>query len=145
MSDDAQLRTLVANVAAAYFSNAHVNVSEIPNVVAQIAMSLAAIGDEPATPSAVDEPPKAATPAQVRKSIQHETLISFEDGRGYKTLKRHLATRGLTPELYRAKWGLPATYPMTSPAYSEQRSSMAKSLGLGQLRKAKSRTRKAKA
>ncbi len=67
----------------------------------------------------------------MRKSITPETLISFEDGRPYKTLKRHLAGRGLTPEQYRQKWGLPADYPMVSPNYSAARSQMAKSLGLG--------------
>ena len=80
-----------------------------------------------------------ATPAQIRKSITPEALISFEDGKPYKTLKRHLTTHGMTVAEYKAKWGLPNDYPTTAPAYSEARSAMAKALGLGQGgRKAKS-------
>jgi predicted transcriptional regulator len=73
--------------------------------------------------------------SQVKKSITPDSLISFEDGKPYKTLRRHLATRGLTPEQYRDKWGLPADYPMVSPNYSAARSAMAKHSGLGQLRR----------
>src|SRR5207244_12106880 len=82
-----------------------------------------------------DEETKKLTPGQVRKSITAEALISFEDGRGYKTLRRHLASRGLSPEQYREKWGLPASYPMVAPDYSAARSQMAKDLGLGQMRR----------
>jgi predicted transcriptional regulator len=85
-----------------------------------------------------------ATPAQIRKSITRDALISFEDGKPYKTLKRHLTTFGLTIEQYRAKWGLPADYPTVAPSYSEARSAMAKALGLGQGgRKPKERGKKA--
>jgi predicted transcriptional regulator len=59
-------------------------------------------------------------------------LISFEDGRPYRTLKRHLSTRGLTPAAYKAKWGLPGDYPTTAPSYAQMRSRMAKAIGLGQ-------------
>ena len=71
------------------------------------------------------------TPAQGRRSIQGEHLISFEDGRPYKALKRHLTSLGMTPEEYRAKWSLPADYPMVSPEYSRKRSELARSMGLG--------------
>ena len=131
-----KLRELVAEVAAAYFSNSHVSVGEIPSVVTQIAASLSAVGEEPSEEQGEAEPAAAAqpklTPAQVRKSITNDGLISFEDGRGYKTLKRHLSVRGLTPVAYREKWGLPRDYPMVAPAYSAKRSALAKSLGLGQ-------------
>jgi predicted transcriptional regulator len=131
-----KLRELVAEVAAAYFSNSHVSVGEIPSVVTQIAASLSAVGEEPAEEQGEAEPAAAAqpklTPAQVRKSITNDGLISFEDGRGYKTLKRHLSVRGLTPAAYREKWGLPRDYPMVAPSYSAKRSALAKSLGLGQ-------------
>ena len=70
-------------------------------------------------------------PAQIRRSIPHEALVSFEDGKPYKTPRRHLTLRGLTPEAYRAKWGLPADDPMTAQVYSEQRSALARSFGLG--------------
>ena len=71
---------------------------------------------------------------KIRKSIKPDALISFEDGKAYKTLKRHLSRRGLTVEAYKAKWGLPSDYPMTAASYSATRSAMAKSLGLGSLR-----------
>ena len=134
-----KLRELVAEVAAAYFSNSHVGVSEIPNVVSQIASSLSAVGDggdshDPSNPTGA--PPEAVpmqlTPAQMRKSIKDHGLVSFEDGRTYKTLKRHLAVRGLTPAEYREKWGLARDYPMVAPSYSAKRSALAKSFGLGQ-------------
>lgn len=75
------------------------------------------------------------TAAEIRKSITPDHLISFEDGKRYKTLRRHLTLRGLTPEQYRTKHGLPADYPMTSATYSAQRSELARALGLGQQRR----------
>ena len=127
------LRALVAKVAESYFANVHVPASEIPGVIAQIATSLAGVGQGGGveTEQLGSDQPKL-TRAQIRKSITHDALVSFEDGKSYKTLRRHLATRGLTPADYRAKWGLPADYPMVAPAYSEARSQLAKSLGLGQ-------------
>ena len=130
MSEDIDLRKLVADVAAAYFSNSHVTPTEIPTVINHIAGSLSSVG-APAQ-EAPEEPAAASlTPAQIRKSITRDAIISFEDNKPYKTLRRHLAVRGLTPEQYREKWGLPKDYPMVAPSYSEARSSMAKALGLG--------------
>ena len=147
---DGALRQLVAQVAAAYFSNSHVNPSEIPHVVGQIATSLGGIGNgaAPEGAEAGAAAPKL-TRAQIRKSISPDALISFEDNKPYKTLRRHLATRGLTPDQYREKWGLPADYPMVAPSYSAARSQLAKSLGLGQRgqqarRKGQGRGRKAR-
>ena len=77
------------------------------------------------------EPIQQPTAAQIKKSIQQDGLTSFIDGKSYKTLKRHLTSNGLTPETYRERYGLPADYPMTAPAYSAARSALAKSLGLG--------------
>lgn len=71
-------------------------------------------------------------------------LICFEDGKSYKTLKRHLSIRGLTPADYRAKWGLPSDYPMVAPSYSVSRSQMAKSIGLGRKAAAPTKARRAK-
>jgi predicted transcriptional regulator len=71
------------------------------------------------------------TPAQIRKSIRPDVLVSFEDGKPYRTLKRHLTRFGLTPDSYRAKWGLPPDYPMTAPSYSETRRALAVERGLG--------------
>lgn len=73
--------------------------------------------------------------AQIRKSVTHDHIVSFEDGRPYKTLRRHLTLRGLSPEAYREKWGLPRDYPMTAASYSAQRSELARALGLGQQRR----------
>ena len=134
MSEDSiNLRDLVAEVAAAYFSNTHVNAHDIPQVIAQIATSLAAVGAAQDGGSSASEAPDQAkaTPAQIRKSVTADALISFEDGKSYKTLKRHLTLRGLTPAEYRERWGLPRDYPMTAPSYSARRSELARSLGLG--------------
>lgn len=131
MSDSIELQKIVGQVAAAYFGNSHVSPAEIPAVINQIANSLAVVG-APAIEAPVETPEQAKlTPAQIRKSITPAALISFEDNKGYKTLRRHLATRGLTPDEYRAKWGLPKDYPMVAPSYSEARSKLAKALGLG--------------
>jgi predicted transcriptional regulator len=133
------LRDLVAEVAAAYFGNSHVAVAEIGTVVEQIARSLGAVGGGSlATATTEEDAPTTLrlTSAQIRRSITPEALISFEDGNSYKTLRRHLAVKGLTPEQYREKWGLPKDYPMVSAAYSAARSQMAKDLGLGNRRAA---------
>ncbi|WP_246691714.1 MucR family transcriptional regulator [Methylobacterium sp. WL12] len=94
--------------------------------------ALAGLGNEAAAEPAGPEKP---TTAQIRKSVTPDALISFEDGKSYKTLKRHLTLRGLTPEGYRAKYGLASDYPMTTANYSAQRSALAHALGLGQQRR----------
>ncbi|MFI4973054.1 MAG: MucR family transcriptional regulator [Caulobacterales bacterium] len=130
---DEKLFDLVAHVAAAYFSNSHVGVEDIPAVINQIAVSLSGVGAAAAEAEVAQEPERVKlTSAQVRRSITQEALISFEDGQRYKTLKRHLSTRGLTPGQYVEKWGLPKNYPMVAPAYSERRSQLARAAGLGQ-------------
>src|SRR5437868_484748 len=101
--DNNHLQDLVAEVAAAYFSNTHVRVEEIPQVISQIAASLSTVGASSAVmqaeqvPDPAEQEPatKRLTPAQVRKSVTPDALISFEDGKGYKTLRRHLSTKGL--------------------------------------------------
>jgi predicted transcriptional regulator len=129
---DQALRGLVAEVAAAYFSGSHVSPSDIPGVIAQIAASLGNVSDGAALADAEPTSEPKLTRAQIRKSITPDALISFEDGKAYKTLRRHLSVKGLTPDQYRAKWGLPSDYPVTAPSYSAARSALAKSLGLGQ-------------
>ena len=117
---------------SAFVSNNNVPVSELPALIASVHAALAGLGKEaPAEPAGPEKP----TPAQIRKSISPDALISFEDGKSYKTLRRHLTMRGLTAEGYRAKYGLPADYPMTSASYSAQRSALAHSFGLGQMRR----------
>jgi predicted transcriptional regulator len=122
---------LAADIVSAYVSNNSLPPSELPALIATIHAALAGLTEASAIGSTVEK----VTPAQIRKSIAPDALISFEDGKSYKTLRRHLTIRGLTPEAYRAKWGLPLDYPMTAVGYSAQRSELAKSLGLGQQRK----------
>lgn len=104
---------------------------DVPDALTKIAAGLRAAAEEkPPEPIAV--PAVAAVPAvPIKKSITPDYLVSLEDGRRYKSLKRHLSGRGLTPEGYRAKYGLPADYPMVSPNYAKQRSELAKTMGLG--------------
>ncbi len=128
MAEDTDVLVFTADVVSAYVSNNKIGKAELVDLIASVHKALSSV-DEPA-PEAAPEPIKL-TPAQIRKSITNDSLISFEDGRPYKTLKRHLSTHGLTIEQYRAKWGLPKDYPSTAPAYSAARSEMAKSLGLG--------------
>lgn len=132
MSDKIELQKIVGEVAAAYLSNCPVAPSEIPAVISNIAASITAVGSAPAVEAPAEAPQHpTATAAQIRKSIGHDRLISFEDGKGYKTLRRHLAVKGLTPEEYRSKWGLPKDYPMVAPSYRETRSNLAKAAGFG--------------
>lgn len=123
---------LTVGLVSAYVANNPVPFAELATLIATTHAALSGLGNAgaPAAP-----PSEKLTPARIRKSITHEALISFEDGKPYKTLKRHLTRLGLTPEAYREKWGLPADYPMTAPSYSETRSALAKSLGLGQQRR----------
>ena len=123
---------LTAEIVCAFVSNNSVPASGLADLLHSVHQAVIGLGQ----PSAAAQDGVAkATPAQVKKSITDGGLISFEDGRTYKTLKRHLAGRGLTPESYRAKYGLPVDYPMTSAAYSAQRSALARDLGLGQQRR----------
>lgn len=137
MSDNPdRLRELVSNVAAAYFSNSSVSPADIPGVLQQIASSLGAIG-APAQvkPAGAPAPARAKpTAAEIRSSIRPDGLVSFEDGRIYKTLRRHLNKLGLTPHQYRQKWGLPLDYPLVAPNLSELRSTLAREKQLGRRR-----------
>lgn len=124
----ADLEALTADVVAAYVANNKIPVSELAGLISSVHAALSNAGQPEPEPAPEQQ---KATPAQVRKSITPDALISFEDGRPYKTLKRHLTLRGLSMEAYREKWGLPKDYPSTAPSYSAQRSALAKSLGLG--------------
>ena len=122
---------LTTGIISAYVSNNHVQGSELATLIAATHAALLGIGQGSTIAPVADKP----TPAQIRKSITPDALISFEDGKPYKTLRRHLTIRGLTPEAYREKWGLPRDYPMVTASYSDQRSKLAIALGLGQQRK----------
>src|SRR3954453_7170227 len=131
---------LAAEIVAAFVSHNSLPAGELPALLTTISRTLGEIASG-GTAQTAAEPQAPAVP--VKKSITPDYLISLEDGKQYKSLKRHLARHGLTPEQYRAKWGLPATYPMTAPNYSAQRSELAKKLGLGQQRRSGQQTAQA--
>jgi predicted transcriptional regulator len=120
---------LTAEIVANFVTGNKIGAAELPTLIHSVYSTLANI-DAPAVEASAET--AKATPAQVRKSLGENYLISFEDGKPYKTLKRHLAKRGLTPDGYRAKWGLPKDYPMVARSYSLARSKMAMEIGLGQ-------------
>ncbi|WP_336489374.1 MucR family transcriptional regulator [Methylobacterium nigriterrae] len=126
---------LTADIVTAYVSNNSLPPSELPDLLARVYVALTVAADGSVQAGSDVEKP---TPARIKKSVAADYLISFEDGKPYKTLRRHLTLRGLTAEAYRAKYGLPVGYPMTAPSYSAQRSRLAHELGLGQLRRGKS-------
>lgn len=123
---------LVAGIVSAYVSNNVVPPAELPDLIAMVSRTLGELG-KPSAPAA-EEIPKL-TAAQIRKSITPDHIVSFIDGKPYKSMKRHLTKNGLSPDAYRQKYGLPHDYPMVAPNYAAQRSELAKSLGLGQLRR----------
>ncbi|WP_336491189.1 MucR family transcriptional regulator [Methylobacterium nigriterrae] len=118
---------LAADIVSAYVSNNNLPIADLPGLLSQVHAALTGLG----RPAAPVEEVERATPAQVRKSITPDALISFIDGKPYKTLKRHLTGHGLDPYSYRARFGLPADYPMVAANYAAQRSELAKSIGLG--------------
>ena len=122
--------THTADVVSAYVAHNSVRTADLPDLIASVHGALQNLK----VPQQA-EPEKREPPIPIRKSITPDFLISLEDGRRYKSLKRHLKGRGLSPEQYREKWGLPRDYPMVAPNYAKQRSELAKSLGLGQLRR----------
>jgi predicted transcriptional regulator len=127
------LTELAAEIVSAYVSNNPVPPAELPALIARVheaVSNLTSTGGPGATAPEV-EVEKPST-AQIRKSVRDDGIVSFIDGRTYKTLKRHLSSHGLDPRSYRERYGLPADYPMTAPSYAAQRSALAKAIGLGQ-------------
>ena len=121
---------MAADVVTAYVGNNAVAPSELSEVIRSVHTSLRQAQDGTA---AAAKPPKPAVP--IKKSITPDYVICLEDGRKLKMLKRHLRTTyGMTPDEYRAKWGLDPDYPMVAPSYAKQRSEFAKKIGLGQKR-----------
>ena len=122
---------LTANIVSAYLSNNPTPASEIPNLISQVHLALLRVSSGRA--DARLEPAKPAV--SVKKSIAPDYLVCLEDGKRFKSLKRHLRTQyNMTPEQYREKWGLPPEYPMVAPNYAVARSQLAKKMGLGQQR-----------
>ena len=124
--------SLTAEIISAYVSKNSVRPGDLPDLLASVHAALAGLSS-PAAPAAptVDKP----TPSQIRKSVTPDALISFIDGKSYKTLKRHLTGNGLTIEQYRERFGLPRDYPSTAASYSAMRAEFARSNGLGQQRR----------
>jgi predicted transcriptional regulator len=121
---------LAANIVSAFVSNNSVSVADLPNLIENVHTALRNSG-QPA-PQREEAKPTPAVPT--KRSITPDYLISLEDGKHYKSLKRHLGKLGLTPVAYREKWGLPHDYPMIAANYAAKRSELAKSFGFGQRR-----------
>ena len=123
---------LAAEVVAAFVSNNPVPRGELPALIQTIHETLARLSAGGENSTSKEQPKEPAV--SIRKSVTPGYLICLEDGKHFKSLKRHLAAHGLTPEQYRAKWKLPYDYPMVAANYAASRSAMAKAIGLGQLR-----------
>jgi predicted transcriptional regulator len=128
---------LAASIVSAYIANNSLPMADLPGLISSVHAVVAKLVDD----SSQAPPAEPQRPAvSIKKSISDDYLICLEDGRKFKSLKRHLRTRyNMTPEQYRAKWQLSADYPMVAPAYAETRSRMAKDMGLGQQRRGKSK------
>lgn len=119
-------RTATAEIVSAYVANNSVQSSELPRLIETVYASVTTLDAVRGSAAKPVEPPVSA-----KKSITPDFLISLEDGQPYKSLKRHLARHGLTPQQYRRKWGLPYDYPMVAPNYAKRRSELARQIGLG--------------
>jgi predicted transcriptional regulator len=123
---DDQIKNLTADIVSAHIANNDVSADQLPGLIRDVHQALATVGQTPA------EPIKSEPAVDVKKSVFPDHLICLECGASLKMLKRHLATdHDMTPEEYRAKWGLPPTYPMVAPEYAATRSKLALASGLG--------------
>lgn len=120
---------LVALIVAGYLQKNHIPPKDVGALIEDAHTALAGLGRYP-----VVEPPIFVPRMPIKDTVTHAYVISLEDGKRYQTLKRHLATLGLTPDEYRTKWSLPSDYPLVAPAYSARRAALAKKAGLGQKR-----------
>lgn len=140
MSDgrDEKLLVLTADIVAAHVTNNTVAISDIPAMIANVHAALSGLSSAPAP---IEEEPLVPK-VSIRASVKADHLVCLEDGLKMRTLKRHLMTHhDLTPDQYRARWNLPADYPMVAPSYAEQRRNLALAIGLGK-RPAKKPARK---
>ena len=129
MEDKAEVVGMTADIVSAYVGNNSVSTADLPALIQSVHRALSG-----ATTGAVEVEAAPKEPAvSVKKSITPDFLVCLEDGRKFKSLKRHLRTKySMSPEDYRAKWGLPKDYPMVAPNYAQARSDLAKQMGLGQ-------------
>jgi len=126
MEDHETLVTLTADIVAAHVSNNSVAISDIAILINNVHGALSNLGEKPV----VEEKPVPAV--SIRASVKPEYIVCLEDGKKLKMLRRHLMTHyNMTPDEYRARWGLPADYPMVAPDYAEKRRALAKEIGLG--------------
>src|SRR5262245_17241612 len=132
MDDRSDLVDMTADIVSAYVAGHQVAPQDLPGLIRTVHAALKEVaGRAPAAADASQEPA-----VSVKKSVTPDYIICLEDGKKFKSLKRHLRTRyGMTPEDYRSKWGLPHDYPMVAPNYAKARSDLAKRMGLGQTRK----------
>ena len=133
LSNEASCIQLTANIVSAYVRNNSVSSAEIPALISQVYLALMRVSSG-AAGAGPAEPLKPAI--SIKRSITPAYLVCLEDGKKFKSLKRHLGTQyQMTPDQYRAKWNLPADYPMVAPDYAAARSQLAKQMGLGQQRR----------
>ncbi len=126
-TDRPNLLALTAEIVASFVSNNTVATGDLPGLIKSVFASLSSTGQ------AEEKAPEVLTPAvPIKRSVGTDFIVCLEDGKKLKMLKRHLATRyNMTPDQYRSRWGLAADYPMVAPAYAEQRSALARKIGLG--------------
>ena len=125
------LITLTADIVSAHVSNNSVAVNDLPTLIQNVHNALIGVGGQQAAQQSRQEPA-----VSIRSSIKPDYIVCLEDGKKFKSLKRHLRTQyNMTPEQYREKWGLPVDYPMVAPNYAKARSELAKEMGLGQQRR----------
>ena len=139
MNDENALATLTADIVAAHVSNNQVAVSDVAVLISNVHAALASLG------KVIAEPEQKLAPAvSIRSSVKPDYIICLEDGKKLKMLKRHLMTHyQMTPDDYRAKWSLPADYPMVAPNYADQRRALALQIGLGKARATRGKRKKA--
>ena len=121
-----RLTQQTVDIVSAYVAKNNVRTEDLANLINTVRSALSSSGATQAVPA------KAEAPMSWKKAIKPDYIISFEDGKQYKSMKRHLTRHGLTPQQYREKWGLPKDFPMVAPNYAAARSEMAKRIGLGQ-------------
>ncbi len=142
MENKAELIDMTTEIISAYVCNNSVERAELPGLITDIYATLSSLGEHELNGFKMGD----AKPAiDVDESVTDDFIICLEDGRPFKSLKRHLKARfNMTPDEYRRKWGLPKDYPMVAPNYAQMRSNLAKQMGLGQKRKEVTPTKKKK-
>ena len=129
MDDKSEIIEMTADIVSAYVGNNAVAAADLASLIQSVHRALSGVTG---AADVVEAPPQEPA-VSIKRSIQPDHLVCLEDGRKFKSLKRHLRTKyNLSPEDYRAKWGLPKDYPMVAPSYAKARSDLAKQMGLGQ-------------